>query len=199
MRAATVHAAFMTIHPFEDGNGRVGRALTNVLLARDEIGGRAVIPLSVALVRQRSAYFDALTDWQTQTHEDRRTSWVAYFCDALSAAAHLARQLSAEVEEVRADALRAVLSGRKRAVRSDSVLHPLVRDLVHHPVCSAATVAERYGVSSVAARTALNDLVEAGVLRAERIDRGREVAYTADAVLDLVGGDWASPDVDGPD
>ena len=48
-RAATFHAQFETIHPFADGNGRVGRAVTNALLARDGLGGRTVLPLSVAL------------------------------------------------------------------------------------------------------------------------------------------------------
>lgn len=196
VRAATVHAAFMTIHPFHDGNGRVGRALTNVLLARDQIGGRAVIPLSVALVRQRSAYFDALADWQTQIDQDRRAGWVAYFCDVLSAAAQLASDLADDVDQLRRSAHQAVLANRRRAVRADSVLLKVLDDLVHHPVSSAATVAARYGVSTVAARAALDELTRAVVLRPEKIDKGKEIAYTADSVLELVAGRWATPDTD---
>ena len=193
-RAAIFHAQFETVHPFYDGNGRVGRAVTNALLARDGLGGRTVLPLSVALARRRSEYFDALTAYRGQGEADRHEAWVAYFSDALSAAATLARDLVQRADAERARAREALSASRVRALRRGSTLVAAVDGLFEHPVSTAGSLAARQGVSRPSAREALEQLAEAGVVRRERIDRGRETAYVADAVLALVAGDWTAPD-----
>lgn len=59
-QAAIVHAQFESIHPFTDGNGRIGRALIDTLLRRRQITTRVVVPLASAVVARRDDYFDAL-------------------------------------------------------------------------------------------------------------------------------------------
>ena len=193
-RAATFHAQLETIHPFADGNGRVGRAVTNALLARDGLGGRTVLPLSVALARRRSEYFDALTTWQGETRVDQHEAWVAYFSDALSAAATLARDLAQRAGAERARARAALSASRARGLREGSALVAAVDGLFEHPVSTVGSLAARRGVSRPSAHEALERLADAGVVRRERIDRSRETAYVADAVLALVAGDWTAPD-----
>lgn len=193
-RAATFHAQLETIHPFDDGNGRAGRAVTNALLARDGLGGRAVLPLSVALVRRRSEYFDALTAWQDRGEADGRERWIVYFSDALSAAATLARDLARQAGAERTRVREVLSASRARGLREGSALMAAVDGLFEHPVSTVGSLAARHGVSRPSAREALERLADAGVVRRERIDRGRETAYVADAVLALVAGDWTAPD-----
>ena len=57
-----VHAQFETIHPFTDGNGRVGRALIHTVLARRGLTDRAVLPVSLVLATLRDRYLDDLKE-----------------------------------------------------------------------------------------------------------------------------------------
>jgi hypothetical protein len=59
-QAAVAHAQFESIHPFTDGNGRIGRALINAILRRRRTTSRVVVPLASALVAHRDRYFDLL-------------------------------------------------------------------------------------------------------------------------------------------
>src|SRR5690606_1609012 len=61
VQAAVVHAQFETIHPFEDGNGRTGRALVQVVLRRRGLSPSFVPPISVVLARHREAYIEGLS------------------------------------------------------------------------------------------------------------------------------------------
>ena len=64
VQAAIAHAQFETIHPFTDGNGRIGRALINSILRRRGVTTHVVVPLATALVAHRDRYFDLLTDYR---------------------------------------------------------------------------------------------------------------------------------------
>jgi len=64
-QAAVAHAQFESIHPFVDGNGRIGRALINAILRRRRATTRVVVPLASALVARRDRYFDALGAYRT--------------------------------------------------------------------------------------------------------------------------------------
>ena len=64
LQAAVVHAQFEAIHPFTDGNGRIGRALINTILRRRGVTSRVVVPIASALVAKREAYFDVLAAYR---------------------------------------------------------------------------------------------------------------------------------------
>ena len=64
VQAAIAHAQFESIHPFTDGNGRIGRALINTVLRRRGVTTRVVIPLASALVAHRDRYFELLTAYR---------------------------------------------------------------------------------------------------------------------------------------
>ncbi len=65
LQAAIAHAQFESIHPFTDGNGRIGRALINAILRRWGATTRVVVPLASALVARRENYFDALGSYRS--------------------------------------------------------------------------------------------------------------------------------------
>src|SRR5262249_32612768 len=69
-QAAIAHAQFETIHPFADGNGRVGRCLIHFILRRREIAPRWVPPISLILVRRRAAYVAGLTAYRAGEVDD---------------------------------------------------------------------------------------------------------------------------------
>ncbi len=78
VHAAVAHAQFVTIHPFLDGNGRIGRIVAHALL--NSTGQRAAVPFSVAIAQDRSAYFRALTAYQAGSVN----RWVEWFARALT-------------------------------------------------------------------------------------------------------------------
>ncbi|MFT5241509.1 MAG: Fic family protein [Kiritimatiellia bacterium] len=89
VRAAIVHLYFESIHPFEDGNGRIGRALAEKALAQG-IGRPVAFSLSRSIEANRKAYYEALKTAQRSTDV---TAWVAWFADIA-----LTAQIQAEGE-----------------------------------------------------------------------------------------------------
>lgn len=84
IRAALAHLWFETIHPFEDGNGRVGRALVDLALAQDSRCAWRLHGLASRLLEERQAYYDALN--QAQRGDTNATSWVVWFLGAFERA-----------------------------------------------------------------------------------------------------------------
>jgi Fic family protein len=103
VRAAVVHLWFETIHPFEDGNGRVGRALAELAMVQDMNTNRRLASLSAELAAHRKAYYDELNAAQVVHHEAALdiTRWICWFLDRLAAAFDAA---SARMEKAMADA-----------------------------------------------------------------------------------------------
>src|SRR3954464_6097812 len=90
VQAAIVHAQFETIHPFADGNGRVGRALIHAVLRRRGLAPRFVPPVSLVLAADAKAYVQGLTDHRAGQVDD----WCERFASALRGAAEVAAELA---------------------------------------------------------------------------------------------------------
>lgn len=82
LRAAIAHFWFVTIHPFEDGNGRVARALTDMALAQDEKVSMRLYSLSSQIVKERDAYYSVLEE--TQKGKGDITKWLLWFLEMFS-------------------------------------------------------------------------------------------------------------------
>lgn len=180
-QAAIVHAQFECIHPYVDGNGRTGRALVHVVLRRRGVVTRRIAPLSLALVADRDTYFDGLVRYQ---RGDVHT-WLAQFARAAQHAAAAGHELAARLTTVRTEwEQEPAVAG----ARSDAVIRRIVAGLSAHPVTDANRTAARYGVTPTAARAALNQLEDAGILRQVSVDRGLRVweAHEVFAILDDV-------------
>ncbi len=81
LKAAIAHLWFVTIHPFEDGNGRIGRAIADMLLARSENSSHRFYSLSSQIQAERKSYYAILE--QTQKDGLDVTSWIKWFLDCL--------------------------------------------------------------------------------------------------------------------
>ena len=85
----------MTIHPFEDGNGRVARAIADQALAQSEDSGQRFYSMSSQIRKERSNYYDALESAQKDTRDV--TGWLIWFLDCLSRAIDGAESACADV------------------------------------------------------------------------------------------------------
>jgi len=199
LAAALAHVQLETIHPFADGNGRAGRVLIGTVLARYGVAPQVTLPISTALFRDRERYYAALDAYR---RGDRGVAIATVIAEAVTAAAADALRLSGQVtswQDRQTAALDAYLRGRSPTGRvRRGVAHRLVADLPSHPVLDAASVAARFEVTGPAARSALEALAAAGVLRPDRkADRTRTV-WVATELLDLVAEPGATADVDPP-
>jgi len=84
LRAAIAHFWFVTIHPFEDGNGRIARAIADMALARSDATKERFYSMSTQIERQKTRYYDALESQQKSTTDI--TPWIAWFLACLDRA-----------------------------------------------------------------------------------------------------------------
>ncbi len=176
IQAAITHAQFESIHPFVDGNGRIGRTLIHAVLRRRRITRHLTAPIASALVAHRQRYFDAL--------EDYRNGHAATIVAMLAAATHLATSEAWQT----ADTLVTIRQGWHDSVPGTApgtTLYRLLDVLTEHPFVNVALVVDLFGVEEAAARADIDRLERAGVL--ERLPRTRLTpAWLARAVLDEI-------------
>jgi Fic family protein len=175
-QAAIAHVQFETIHPFADGNGRVGRCLIHVILRRQGLSRRIVPPISVVLAANADRYVEGLTSYRSGDLAE----WCAIFSEATQIAAERAAELGIKLLDLKGEWLE-----RAGSPRRGSTARRLVEGLSAHPLLSVASASQLHGVSEEAARLALNRLAERDVLRQITVGR-RNRAWAADDVFDLL-------------
>jgi Fic family protein len=171
-QAAIVHAQFESIHPFTDGNGRIGRALIQAVLRRRGITRAVVVPLASALVADQAGYFEMLTAY--------RSGDIAPIVEGITTATDLAAEsclsLPERLSEVRHEWRTLVRT------RAGSTAEALMDLLTANPVVSTASVESLLGVSYTAANTALSVLTDAGILSPVS-ERKRDRVFVATEVM----------------
>ena len=173
VQAAIAHAQFESIHPFTDGNGRIGRALINTVLRRRGATTRVVVPLASALVARRDRYFDVLNAYRTG---DVRPL-VAIFAESSGIAAAESQVTADRLGEIRQE-WRTMVNARAGSAASQLLAQLPLRPILSYEDASALVDAPR---SSVFA--AINRLHDAGVLR-PLTDRKRDQVWGASLILD---------------
>lgn len=158
VRAGLAHVQFETIHPFLDGNGRVGRLLVTFLLCHSGVLREPLLYLSLHFKQHRATYYDLLDrvrrtgDWE---------AWLAFFLDGVretaDGAVATARRLAAMFQE---DRQRIEPAGRRAG--SGLRVHEALKA---HPLLSLSAICERTGLSFPAASSAMDLLLEVGVAR----------------------------------
>ena len=181
VQAALVHAQFETIHPFDDGNGRTGRALVQVVLRRRRIAPDYVPPISVILAAERDAYIEGLGAFR----EGDPVRWVESFATAAARAATLAARYVDAVRELKAEWRRRLESGP--GPRADAAAWAVINALPAHPVISTTGAVAATGRAKSAVHAAVRQLVAAGVLVPVSTSK-RNRAWEAAGLLDLVAG-----------
>jgi Fic family protein len=176
---AIAHAQFESIHPFRDGNGRVGRLLMPLVL---HARGRLPLPvlyLSRHFERTRAEYYERLQ--RVNTHGDW-TGWLGYFLSAVTAQAH-----AAMADADRLLALERDLRQRLQAAKARPTAVMLLDHLFVNPIITARRAEELLDVSNPGARKAIAVLEEHGVLR-EFTGRSYGRRWVADEVLHAIEG-----------
>jgi Fic family protein len=196
VQAALVHAQFETIHPFPDGNGRVGRALIHTVLTRRGLAPEAILPVSPVLATLHEEYLDGLGALRIEGGSGSPQvftayeNWIHTFADAVRIAAEQAADLERRLAALREERSRTISDarhreGRVRANRRDSALSTILDALCGTPVLTTSTVTRMHGVTATAAQNALARLSEYGILDPISIGRAQR-AYVPLDVLDLI-------------
>jgi len=176
IQAAIAHAQFETIHPFRDGNGRVGRAIILAMLRRRGIAPKYLPPVSLALAGQADRYIAGLTSWRNGDEED----WYIVFVDALYSAATKAREFARRVAE-----LQGRWTEEAGHPREGSGPRRLIELLPSHPIVNVKTAAHLLGGTEERARLAIVRLEKADVLRQTAVGR-RNRAWECIGLFDLL-------------
>lgn len=176
MRMAIAHAQFETIHPFIDGNGRVGRILLPLMLAAE---GYPPVYLAGYLKNNQREYYDTLAGVQLK---EKWVDWIRFFSVGVEVAAQESMTLAFALEKIMGKWAEQVAA---LGLRSDAVLHRFPALLVGAPVLSVQLAQNMLGVSFPAASSALAKLEEMGILfRPTQQKRNR--LFIAREVIDVL-------------
>lgn len=181
VKAALAHVQFETIHPFLDGNGRVGRILITLLLCAEGVLRQPLLYLSLFFRKHRSLYYDLLNqirddgDWE---------AWLLFFFEGVAVTGEQAFQTASRLTDLfKTDRER--IAGIGRAAPSALELH---RYFQSHPVGSVREARHTLRLSIPTLHSAAKHLVRLGILR-ELPARGTAHLYTYGAYLDLLNAD----------
>ena len=178
-RMAVAHAHFEAVHPFRDGNGRVGRLLLPMMMAAE---GQVPLYLAPYIAASREGYYSGLRMAQ------QRLEWaplIGYLSDAVTGT----------VEELLAtrgalDTLKAEWHNRRKFRAKSAALRALDL-LIDYPVVTSKRMANKLDISRPQALSAIDQLVEAGIL-SERTGYARNRIFTAWEVLAIVNRPFGS-------
>lgn len=172
-QAAIAHAQFESIHPFTDGNGRIGRALVGAIFRRRGLTTVATPPIASALAAEQSRYFDLLTEY--------RAGHAGPIVRELARATRIA----AEESLVSIRAIRELPSEWSTMVtpRPGSALAALVDTLLEHPVFDAEAAEDRIGRPTSTVYDALDRLEKAGIIH-PITNRQRNRVWAVTAIID---------------
>ena len=176
VRAALVHVQFETIHPYLDGNGRIGRLLITLLLEHQELLSEPLLYLRLFFKRHRAEYYRLLN---AVRREGAWEAWVAYFLEGVSTiadeAATTARDLFVLVNKDRAR----VLGARNSSVTAARLLELLPR----RPMVTIPAIVRLLKTSKPTAAKAVSVLERLGVLK-EMTGRRRDRTYGYSAYME---------------
>lgn len=180
VRLALIHYQFEAIHPFLDGNGRIGRLLLTLLMCSEKALSQPMLYLSAYFERHRDDYYRHLL---AVSQEGRWTEWVSFFLRGVAEESRDTIQRSEKLLSLW-QRYRQTL----QTVRSSGLLLTLADDLFHRPYLTFSQAAKTLNVTFRAAQLSVSKLVDAGILEElpgrtyGRMFVAREILTTLEAV-----------------
>ena len=178
IKAALAHVQFETIHPFLDGNGRLGRLLITLILCVEGVLKEPLLYLSLYLKANRQTYYDLLQsvretgDWET---------WVKFFLTGVSETANQAAETARAIITL-FDEDRARLASSGKSTATALAVHAYLQ---RHPVANTTRIKEACGVSLPTVLRSLSTLESLGIVK-ETTGKGRHKIFVYDAYLDIL-------------
>jgi Fic family protein len=158
LKAALAHVQFETIHPFLDGNGRLGRLLIALLLCEQKVLREPMLYLSLYFKTHRQYYYELLNnvrmtgDWE---------AWLDFFAEAVIATATQAVETAQQLLDL-SNQDREKISGLGRAAASTLQVH---RALMQHPIATSGSLVEKTGITPATVNKALGHLEQLGIVK----------------------------------
>ena len=177
IRAALAHLWFVTIHPFEDGNGRIARAITDMALAQDEKTGVRLYSLSSQIIKERNAYYAVLESVQKGNGDI--TQWLKWFLEMFTKSIQNSHQLIEK--SLLVGNFYEYYKDKNLNERQVKILHKMIEALPSDFI-GGMTNHKYVSMTKVSAETAkrdLRDLVEKGILLPSE-KGGRSTSYQLD-------------------
>jgi Fic family protein len=179
LRAAIAHVEFEALHPFEDGNGRIGRMLITLMLWQSGVISRPNFFVSGYFEQHKGEYIDRM---RAVSSKDDWTGWIVFFLTAM--------QAQAETNLVTTEAIQALYLDMRDQFRNvlNSQYHDQALDYIFgHPVFRNDRFVETAGIPASTARIISRRLLAADLLREIRPSSGRRAAlYAFDPLLEVV-------------
>lgn len=158
IKIGLTHAQFETIHPFLDGNGRVGRLLIAFMLCEKEVLLKPVLYLSYYFKRYRQQYYEHL---QTVRDQGQWEGWLAFFLKGVFEVSQQATDTARHILTLREHHRQIIAEQLGRAAGNG---HRVLEHLYEHPVISVAEVQDLIGATYTAANNLVARLVENGII-----------------------------------
>ncbi len=158
LKAALAHVQFETIHPFLDGNGRLGRLLITLLLCEQKVLREPMLYLSLYFKTHRQYYYELLDnvrltgDWE---------AWLDFFAEAVIVTATQAVETAQQLLDL-SNRDRDKISGLGRAAASTLQVH---RALMEHPIATSGSLVEKTGITPATVNKALGHLEQLGIVK----------------------------------
>lgn len=171
IRIALAHYQFETIHPFCDGNGRIGRLMITLYLCSKRILQKPTLYLSAHLEKHKGSYYDALT---MVRHSNELGHWVRFFLNAVRETAENSRTTFESIVKLRSEVEEKILGLGKRAENARQLLNHLYQ----RPVVTPNQVADLLGVSHPTASSLIQSFEDLSILKPSfKIDRSQAYAF----------------------
>jgi Fic family protein len=177
VRLALIHYQFEALHPFLDGNGRVGRLLISLLLYTEGLLRHPLLNLSAFFERQRQEYYDHLL---AVSRAARWNEWIEFFVQGVQIQA-----LDAMQRTERLLALWQSYRHKLQAERSSILTFNLLDQLFSNPALTATQIAAELGISYMAATNNIERLVNAGIL-VETTGKARNRIFLAREIMQIL-------------
>jgi len=184
LKCGLVHAQFETIHPFLDGNGRVGRLLITFLLVQQEVLRRPILYLSYYFKQHRDEYYDRL---QAVRVEGDWEGWLKFFLRAVAEVGNAATETARQILRLREEHRELI---RERAAARANAEH-LLDHLFEQPILNVRQASDLVGVSFPTANNLIAQLVDLGLLQ-EITGGARKRLFAYRRYLDLFTSDLAA-------
>ena len=178
IKAGLAHVQFETIHPFLDGNGRLGRLLIILLLCEGKILDEPILYISLYLKQHRDLYYDLLQ--QVRLNGSWET-WLEFFLEGIAKSAHQASRTIQEINKLFEDDLKKIETLR-RARFSYLEVFEYMKKL---PQVSARLLSDALSMTPPTARSTLNHMIELGILE-EVSGKKRDKVYVYRRYLSIL-------------